>query len=117
MLKLIYISVIQCLFLAGGQVFLKIAMEKMDSFTFSWHYFVALLTNVYFIATGVCMAVATVLWLYILKHFELSKAYPMISISYIFGMLAAIYIFHEVVPVMRWLGVLFIIIGVCLITK
>jgi drug/metabolite transporter (DMT)-like permease len=117
MFKLIILSVTQSIFLAGGQVFLKYTMKKMDAFSFTWHYFVALFTNLCFLATGICMAIATVLWFYILRHFELSKAYPMISISYVFGMLAAIYIFHESVPFSRWIGVLFIIIGVCLISK
>jgi drug/metabolite transporter (DMT)-like permease len=117
MLRLIIISVIQSFFLAGGQVCLKFAMQKMESFSFTWRYFGALLTNWYLLATGICMGIATVLWFYILKHFELSKAYPMISISYVFGMLAAIYIFHETVPITRWIGVFCIIVGVCLITK
>jgi len=44
-------------------------------------------------------------------------AYPMISLSYIFGMFAAIFIFHEQVPLIRWLGVLLIIAGCVLIAK
>jgi drug/metabolite transporter (DMT)-like permease len=117
MLKLIFISTIQSLFLAGGQVLLKLAMKRMDTFSWTWHYFASLLTNLYFFATGVCMGVATVLWFYILRHFELSKAYPMISISYVFGMLGAMLVFHETIPLSRWIGVLCIIIGVCLISK
>jgi undecaprenyl phosphate-alpha-L-ara4N flippase subunit ArnE len=63
------------------------------------------------------MGAATVLWMYLIKQFPFSMVYPMISISYIFGMLAAIYIFHEIVPAIRWLGVLLIMGGVILIAK
>ncbi|MDR2118487.1 MAG: EamA family transporter [Tannerellaceae bacterium] len=117
MWKIILLSTVQCLFLSGGQVFLKFAMNRLDTFQFSRLFFRNLLTNWYLLASGLCMVIATLLWLYILKHFDFSVAYPMISISYIFGMLAAIYIFHETVPLIRWAGVCFIMIGVTLIAR
>ena len=50
-------------------------------------------------------------------NFSFSMAYPMISLSYVFGMLAAIYVFHEQVPLVRWAGVLLIMTGCVLIAK
>lgn len=44
-------------------------------------------------------------------------AYPMISLSYVMGMLAAVLIFHEHVPVTRWIGLGLIIIGVVLVVQ
>jgi undecaprenyl phosphate-alpha-L-ara4N flippase subunit ArnE len=44
-------------------------------------------------------------------------AYPMISLSYVFGMLAAIVFFHEEVPLVRWAGVALIMLGCVLIAK
>jgi undecaprenyl phosphate-alpha-L-ara4N flippase subunit ArnE len=44
-------------------------------------------------------------------------AYPMVSLSYVFGMLAAIIFFHEDVSVTRWIGVLLIMGGCVLIAK
>ena len=96
---------------------MKFAVNRMAKFSFSWTFFSELFTNLWLLASGICMIVATVLWLYIIKHFAFSMVYPMISISYIFGMLAAIYIFHETVPVIRWVGVLLIMGGVILIAK
>ena len=43
--------------------------------------------------------------------------YPMISLSYVFGMVAAIVFFHEQVSLTRWVGVFCIIMGCCLIAK
>lgn len=117
MWRLVIISTCQCLFLALGQVFLKFAMARMSSFSWTWNYFKELLTNWQFALCGICMGTATVLWLYILKHFDFSAAYPMISISYIFGMLAAVFIFHETIPMTRWVGVALIMIGVVLVAK
>ncbi|MDR1406504.1 MAG: EamA family transporter [Tannerella sp.] len=117
MWKLILLSVTQCLFLCGGQVFLKLAMEKTGTFRLVWAFFRNLLTNWHFAASGLCMAVASCLWIYMIKRYELSVVYPMISISYVFGMLASIYIFHETVPGTRWLGVFLIMTGVILIAR
>jgi len=60
---------------------------------------------------------ASLLWFYILRHHTLSLAYPLLSISYIFGLLASILILHEPVPPVRWLGVLLIMSGVALLTR
>ena len=92
-------------------------MGGIGKFQFTWHFFRSVLTNWYLLASGVCMTVATILWLYILKHFEFSMAYPITSICYIFGMLAAMFVFHETIPITRWLGVILIMGGVLLIAK
>ena len=63
---------------------------------------------------GVCFTTATVLWMYIIKHFPLSQAYPLISLSYVFGMLAAMVFFHEHIAVSHWIGV-GLIMGGCLL--
>jgi undecaprenyl phosphate-alpha-L-ara4N flippase subunit ArnE len=44
-------------------------------------------------------------------------AYPMISLSYVFGMLAAMFIFHETIPLTRWVGVALIILGCIFVAK
>jgi undecaprenyl phosphate-alpha-L-ara4N flippase subunit ArnE len=105
------------LFLVSGQIFLKIAMLRLDKFSFTWKYFKDFFTNWPMAASGISMVAASLLWFYILKHFEFSVAYPMISISYVFGMLAAIFVFHETVPLIRWFGVFLIMSGVFLVTK
>lgn len=114
---MILLSVIQCFFLAGGQVCLKLAMNRMSKFSFSWSFFSELLTNWWLLGSGICMLIATGLWLYLIKNFEFSIIYSMISLSYVFGMLAAVFVFHEVVPIMRWMGLLLIICGILLIAK
>ena len=53
----------------------------------------------------------------IAKKYPFSMAYPLASMSYVFGMLAAIFIFHEDVPLTRWLGVVLIMGGCYFIAK
>ncbi|MDR2979447.1 MAG: EamA family transporter [Bacteroidales bacterium] len=117
MLKIIMLGIIQAAFLSAGQVFLKIAMNRMETFSFAWKWFASLLTNWWLGAMGACFTIAGLLWLYMLKNFQFSVAYPVTSIAYIFGMLAAILVFHETVPLTRWLGVMLIMAGVILIAK
>ena len=111
MWRLLTLSVAQSLLLSGGQVLLKFALEKMGSFEWTWAFFGRLLVNWWFLGCGLCYAGGTVLWMYILKRFPFSMAYPMISLSYVFGMLAAIFIFRENIPASRWIGVFLIISG------
>ena len=117
MLKLICASIIQCLFLAAGNILLKFGLEKSGAFSWTWKFFRDFFTNWYMLGSGLSMITATILWFYILKNNELSLAYPLISISYIFGTLGAIFFFHETVSLTRWLGVFLIMTGVAFLTK
>ena len=103
--------------LASGQVCFKFAVEKITKIQFSWGWFADLLTNWWLLASGFCLISATILWGFILKHFPFSVAYPITAFAYIFGLLAAVFIFQENVPVTRWIGVFVIMIGVYLIAK
>jgi undecaprenyl phosphate-alpha-L-ara4N flippase subunit ArnE len=89
----------------------------MEPFGFNWKFIKSALFNWQFASSGMCVAAASLIWFYIVKHFDLSVAYPLISISYVFGMLASVFIFHETVPASRWIGVGFIMAGVVFLTK
>lgn len=117
MWKLILLSSVQCLFLVTSQIFLKFALVRMGNFRITWEYFRELLINWQLACSGIAIAIATLLWMYILRHFEFSIAYPMISISYVFGLLVAVFVFHETVPLNRWIGVGLIVAGVVLVAR
>lgn len=117
-LPLILLAIVQSLLLASGQVFLKFALQRMD--TFSWtasFWWNSIFANWQFALCGLCYGASTVLWFYIIKHFPFSQAYPMVSLSYVFGMIAAIVFFHEEVSLVKWIGVLCIMGGCYLIAK
>ncbi|MDR1672418.1 MAG: EamA family transporter [Bacteroidales bacterium] len=117
MFKLLFFSTIQSLLLALTQVFLKLGLNRMEPFGFNRIFFKSALFNLPFVSSGLCVAGASLIWFHIVKHFELSVAYPLISISYVFGMIASILIFHETVSLSRWIGVGFIMVGVIFLTK
>lgn len=109
--------VTQSLFLTLTQVFLKFGLARMEPFGFNWNFLRSALFNWQFAMSGVCVVTASLIWFYVLKNFDFSLAYPLISISYVFGMFAAIFIFHEIVPATRWIGVGFIMLGVFFLTR
>lgn len=117
MWKIIPYAVLQSLLLVGGQVFLKFAMMRMLPFVWTRTFWVSLLTNWHFAACGLFFGAASLLWMYIVKVFPFSMAYPMVSLSYVFGMFAAILFFHEEVSLMKWVGVACIMLGCVLIAK
>jgi undecaprenyl phosphate-alpha-L-ara4N flippase subunit ArnE len=111
------LAILQSLLLSGGQVLLKFALRGLEGFAWSWSYLGRVLTNWWLLGCGVCYAAGTLLWLYILKHYPFSMAYPMISLSYVFGMLAAWLIFREHISVSAWIGVAMIMGGCVLIAR
>ena len=117
MWQVIFLAIVQSALLAGGQVSLKFALMRMHPFGWTKDFWVSLLLNWQFACCGFFFGASSVLWMYIVKNYPLSVAYPMISLSYVFGLIAAILFFHESVSAVKWIGVSFIIIGCCLIAK
>jgi undecaprenyl phosphate-alpha-L-ara4N flippase subunit ArnE len=117
MLRVIILTVVQCFLLASGQVCFKLAVDKIEKFHWTWTYFAQIFSNAWLYISGICLILATILWGYILKHFEFSVAYPITAFAYVFGMLAAIFLFHETGSFTRWMGFGLVIMGVLLIAK
>jgi drug/metabolite transporter (DMT)-like permease len=115
--SLIVKAIVQCVLLVSGQVFLKIALQRMEPFGWNMTFFRSVLLNWQFALCGACYAAGSLLWLHIVKHYPFSMAYPMISLSYVLGMVAAIIFFHETVDWVKWMGVAFIVLGCFLIAK
>ena len=92
MLVLIILIIVQSALLVAAQSFLKISVELFGKFSWSWQYFKTVFTTWQFAASGICALVAMLVWMYVLKHYEFSLAYPLLSISYVIGLLAAYFL-------------------------
>ena len=114
---LLPLAVVQSLLLASGQVFLKFALGRMLPFSWTADFWKSVFVNWQFAACGIWYGAGSLFWCYILKHYPFIMAYPMVSLSYVFGMIAAIVFFHEPVSVTRWTGVLLIMVGCYFIAK
>lgn len=65
------------------------------------------------ILTALCLyAGTTLLWLYILSKVNISFAYPIQALAFPVVLILASVLFHETIPLNRWLGVAIIFIGV-----
>ena len=60
---------------------------------------------------------SAILWLVVLSRLELSLVYPMVSVAYILVALFSWFLFKENVTLVRWLGILVIVLGVFLISR
>ena len=71
-----------------------------------------------FVPAGfVCYAVSSLLWLDVLSKLEISKAYPLVSLSYVFSLLIGLLIFGDQVSWVRVVGIGLICIGVVLVAQ
>lgn len=61
-------------------------------------------------------ALSTFVWVKILTQMKLSVAYPVLSISYILTTVGAIILFNEKISLINFFGILFIMIGVSLVS-
>ncbi|WP_138753779.1 EamA family transporter [Paenibacillus sinopodophylli] len=98
------------LLLVSGQLLWKTGMNKLD--TAKGDSWVSLLWSPHIWSGLVLYGIATVMWLYVLKKLPLSLAYPLQSMAYVIALIAAVFIFHETVPLQRWIGVAIILVGV-----
>ena len=103
MSQLYCLGLVQAALLTMGQVLLKISLQSFGRFEWSWRFFAAVFTNLRFA--------------YIMRRFPFSTAYPTVSLSYVFGLFAAVFVFDEQVPPLRWVGCACIVFGVWLTTR
>ncbi len=114
---MIFLAIVQSMILASAQVFLKFGVARMLPFAWSKAFWISVFVNWQFVLSGVLFAASSILWMYIMKRYPLSTAYPMVSLSYVFGMIAAMLFFHEDVSIMKWLGIACIMLGCFLIGR
>lgn len=117
MFRLLILVALQTLFLSGGNVLLKKGVAQLPPFQWSKTYFMALIQDYWFLACGISFGIASLLWLFILRHFPFSQAYPLTALAYVFGLLASIFFLGESVPAVRIVGVALIVIGCVLVMK
>ncbi len=113
--RLLALSGLQSLLLASGQLTLKLSMRQMPQFEWNARFWSGMLTNWWFALCGLLFLSASLFWVYILRHYPLTIAYPLASLSYVFATLMAMIFFKESVTMQQWLGILLIMGGVALL--
>ncbi len=96
---------------AVGQVFFKLGAQNLKLEP------LALITNWKILLGLILYGTATILFLIALRQGNLSLLYPIIATSYIWVALFSSYYLHESFSVIKWIGIIFIILGVMLIVR
>jgi uncharacterized membrane protein len=99
---------------AVGALFLKIGSKQFRIFI-SRKFILEILKN-YSLLFGVLLyGISTIFFILALRIGELSVVYPLTSITYIFITILSVYFLKEKMNQYKWLGILFIIVGVILV--
>lgn len=95
-----------------GQIFLKKGMMVVGVFHLS--NIVKIFFNPFVFVGFLFYGVSSIMWLYSLSKFELSTIYPLLSLGYIFTMIAGYYLFSESITIYKIVSILLICSGVIL---
>ncbi|EJY56029.1 hypothetical protein URH17368_1422 [Alicyclobacillus hesperidum URH17-3-68] len=112
MLYVVLILANVCL-LVGGQTLWKYGLQHRDLTDI--RSIVVAMFSPWVIAGIVLYVVATVIWIFLLNKLSLSLLYPLQSLAYVLAILVSMFVFHEHIPALRWVGVGVILAGVALI--
>jgi drug/metabolite transporter (DMT)-like permease len=99
--------------------FAQIAMKKAVGATgMEWSFWplVKLFTHHWMLVCMGCYAVSVVLWAGALKWVPASYAFPFLALGFVFVALMSKVILSETIPMMRWVSISIIVLGVCLQT-
>ena len=111
------VLVIACtLMLAVGQVCWKSGLDQ-SGFSLSASGMKALAGSWLIWAGFMLFGIATLVWFMVLAKTPLSLAYPLMSLSYVFGLVLARYCLGESISMVRWAGVGVICVGIALVTR
>lgn len=104
-----------------GQLSLKYGMSQFGNFSLSVStlppIFLRAATNLHVLLGLCCYGLGFLVWLIVLAKAEVSYAYPLISLGYVFTAILARLLFGEAVSMTRMAGILITCLGVFLIAR
>ncbi len=106
----------------GGQVLLKLGMDKIgpvsiNSISSVGSLFVNIFKSPMVLIGLFCYAISAVLWLIVISAVDLSFAYPFIGLTYVLILIVSKFVLKEDVNPIRWAGAVIITIGVIVISR
>ncbi len=104
-----------------GQLSLKYGMSKLGNFALSVStlppVFLQAAFNPFVLLGLLCYGLGFMVWLVVLAKAEVSYAYPLISLGYVFTAILARLLIGEAVSLTRMTGILVICVGVFLVAR
>lgn len=106
---------------AAAQILIKAGTNSIGYFEFSLENIVPigwkLATEWHIVLALTCYVISVVIWILALSRVQVSIAYPMISLGYVVGALAAWWLFGEALNPTKVVGIGVIILGVIIISR
>ena len=102
-----------------GQLLMKRGMQVFGAFPLKEILFkiIPMFLNPYVFLGFAAFGLSSIFWLAVLSRFDLSLAYPMVSMAYVAVALLSYFFLGESVSPLRWAGIIVICIGVVLISR
>ncbi|MBN1186786.1 MAG: EamA family transporter [Bacteroidales bacterium] len=73
--------------------------------------------NPHLLSGMICYGFSFILWFYVLSKMELSKAYPLVSLGYIFTLFLGYLFLNEAITYTKIIGISLIVIGVVVLSQ
>ena len=109
------------IFNAAAQLLIKKGVLVIGSETFNLKFFVLnidkIIFNPFIVLGLICMIFSMISHIISLSKFELSYAFPFISITYVIVFLGSFYLFNENLSILRIFGLILIILGTLFVAK
>jgi len=106
----------------GGQVLLKLGLNKIGSINVNslsglGHLFLGIIKSPMVLTGLFCYVISAAIWLVVLSAVQLSFAYPFIGLTYVLILFISKFVLKEDVNPIRWVGAAIITIGVVVISR
>jgi multidrug transporter EmrE-like cation transporter len=100
-----------------GQILFKQGMIMMGkpvitaSIQSIFSFLLKIITSPVLLLGMLCYILSTIVWMYVLSRVDLNRVYPFTALTFVVVFLASMFIFHEVIPPNRFIGVGLIMAG------
>ncbi len=120
--KSIILILISISFAVGGQILLKVGMNRIGALDFNGmnslvKFFMGVLKSPTVVLGLFLYVISAALWIIVLSAVDLSFAYPFLGLTYVFVLVFSKFLLKEDVNPIRWLGTIIITIGVIVISR
>ena len=122
LIKSILLILISITIAVGGQVLLKIGLNKIGEISINsagalGNFFVSIIKSPLIVSGLFCYVISAAIWLVVLSAVDLSFAYPFIGLTYVLILIVSKFVLKEDVNPIRWAGAAIITIGVIVISR
>lgn len=107
------VALVSILLGATGQFLFRLGMVEYGKVTVSgiWRQLGSIILTPAIFVGFVCFGVSSILWLVVISRWELSYAYPLVSLGYVIAILYGTLLLHEDLTFPKILGCLLILAG------